>query len=225
MSCECVVGCQSISRLTSKPRPNDACSRLTLHFQNHNTFPSNAAAHSYQMTPHAFVKRQRSASVESAASSTSNKRTGSSSSSATTHLAAMDLNASSDSSATSSSASTEPLAMDDEASTDARTAKSPRQTPPAPNEQLNIVVAAAKQPMQAGDNWFLIDRRWYRRWQAACGDPEAGKEAMDSASLGPIDNSSFADPMTGAITKAPVEGQDVEYLPTDAWFFLEAWLV
>ena len=78
--------------------------------------------------------------------------------------------------------------------------------------------------LRAGDNWFVVDRNWYRRWQAACGTSD-DKELQDLSleDVGPIDNRSFADPVTGKLTKPVTEGQDVVLLPVSAWHFLVSW--
>lgn len=202
-------------------------------------------------------KRQRSHSAESVSSSTSAKRSGSSPA-AVHQLGAMDLNdntsatSGSEHAATkhnghqagstaSSSSSTEPLVSDDglTTTTPATTAfgsgatggqaVAPRMPPPSDGTvQLESVLPLAKKGLKAGEPWFIVDRRWYRKWQAACGDAQgAGKEKdfedISIAELGPIDNSALLEPGTSKLLKTVTEGQDAMFLPGEAWDLLVSW--
>lgn len=158
-------------------------------------------------------------------------------------MAAMDLNNSTAASAAvstdgSSSSSTEPLRSEngEVAAGDNTTSTGPipaRAAPPEDGQmQLSLVLDSAKKSFVEGDTWFVVDRRWYRRWQAACGsnsneegDESNGKELQDitMSDVGPVDNSRISDTRTGKLTKPVVEGQDVVFLPGEAWHFLEAW--
>lgn len=136
----------------------------------------------------------------------------------------------------SSSSSTEPLMSENgEAAAGtgtaaAATAIPARAIPPADGQvQLQMVLEPAKKPFQEGDTWFVIDRRWFRRWQAACGsakgDDSDSKDLQDVSmdEVGPIDNSQIADPSTGRLLRPVVEGQDVVFVPGESWHMLEAW--
>lgn len=179
---------------------------------------------------HAAVKRARSNSVESAASSsTSNKR-----SSPSVALANMDLSSDaiassrtereSGGSDSSSSNATEPL-MATEMERD------PGQLPTAelpPGEtQLAMVLPEMRQTFRVGDRWFVIDRVWYRKWQAACGSPGDDKDLANISlrEVGPIDNSSIASTTSGKLIKAVVEGDNVVFVPGPVWHMLERWCV
>lgn len=206
------------------------------------------------MLPHALVKRrERSPSAESNNSTASNKRSNSGSSSqlnttsntppttvqshhtpstASSRMAAMDINPGSNDG--SSSASTEPLMSENgeasSLSTTTGTAIPARHSPPADGQvQLQLVLDPAKKPLAEGDTWFVVDRRWFRRWQAACGsskgDDSDSKDLQDVTmeEVGPIDNSQIANPTTGRLLRPVVEGQDVVFLPGESWHLLEAW--
>ena len=136
----------------------------------------------------------------------------------------MDINGSGDAgSGSSSSNSTEPLVSEDAAAAVVQ----PRMEPPAGPEQLNTIIPMSKQRMKAGDTWYVIDRKWYKRWQAACGDAAAEKEQgqsdHDEITVGPIDNTVIAHPQTGALLRPVSEGQDVEFIPAEAWYILMSW--
>ena len=169
--------------------------------------------------PAALIKRQRSNSADSTASSS---KRGSPSVGA---MAAMEIGtqpdgeggSSSSSSTSSSSNVTEPLVA---------SAPTIAQLPDG-QAQLATVLPELRgngSILRAGDNWFVVDRNWYRRWQAACGTSD-DKELQDISleDVGPIDNRAFADPVTGKLTKPVTEGQDVVLLPVSAWHFLVSW--
>lgn len=151
----------------------------------------------------------------------------------------------------SSSSSTEPLVSSSSSSSsparheeenhddDATAARAPRQSPPAGQQQLEDVLRETRnKQLRQGDTWFVVDRRWFRRWQAACGDGAGAgytKDELeqleserlvgddDDTAVGPIDNSSIADPQTGKLIKVVQEGVDCVFLPMEAYWLLEAW--
>lgn len=173
----------------------------------------------FWMARAAFAKRQRSASAESASSSNSNKRT--TSAAGISNLAKMDI---SDSGASSSS-STEPLLSSSDDGPD--TAQAARQAPPDGQAQLEMIAPLVKGSPKAGDSWFVVSRRWYRKWQTACGSEEIDKDkdlqGISVADLGPVDNQDIADKRTGKLTRKVQEGVDAVFVPSEAWFILEAW--
>jgi ubiquitin carboxyl-terminal hydrolase 4/11/15 len=148
-------------------------------------------------------------------------------------MAAMDLNTSSNDG--SSSSSTEPLMSENgdagpAIASASNTAIPPRHAPPGDGQvQLDLVLEHKKVPFVEGDTWFVIDRRWFRRWQAACGstagDDSDSKQLQDVSmdEVGPIDNSQIANTTTGRLLRPVLEGQDVEFLPGVSWHLLEAW--
>lgn len=195
------------------------------------------------MLPHTLVKRrERSPSAESVNSTASNKRSNSGSSShyfsppsqsqhtANSRMAAMDINPGSNDGGSSSS-STEPLMSENgEAAAATSHAIPGRSTPPADGQiQLQMVLEPAKKPLDEGDTWFVVDRKWFRRWQAACGSSEGNdgdaKDLQDISvdEVGPVDNTQIASPATGRLLRPVTEGQDVVFLPGGSWHLLEAW--
>lgn len=194
------------------------------------------------MLPHTLVKRrERSPSAESVNSTASNKRSNSGSTSTSQHqhlsppqsqhnrMAAMDINPGSNDG--SSSSSTEPLMSENGEALPTSHAIPARSDPPADGQaQLEMVLEPAKKPLEEGDAWFVVDRKWFRRWQAACGsskgdDSDDAKDLQDISmnDVGPIDNSQIANPSTGRLLRPVVEGQDVVFLPGESWHLLEAW--
>lgn len=178
---------------------------------------------------HAAVKRTRSQSVESESSSTSNKR-----SSPSTGMANMEISndavsrangaASVGGSDTSSSNATEPL-MQGEANQDP--SESPTAELPPGEVQLAVVKDALTQQFREGDKWFIVDRSWYRKWQAACGALADDKSLADISlqEVGPVDNSRIATPRTGKLIVPVQEGINAVFLPGAAWHPLERWSV
>lgn len=180
---------------------------------------------------HAAVKRARSNSVESASSSASNKRN-----SPSVALAAMDLSndaatsasasavggGSSDSSGSSSSDATQPLLS---LSSDGEVGQSPTADLVDGKVQLDMVLPTLKQPLSEGDKWFIVDRNWFRKWQAACGGAvdDKGLAEITMQEVGPIDNSRIANPRNGKLTTTVAENENVVFLPGMAWHLLEKW--
>ena len=182
---------------------------------------------------HAAVKRTRSDSVESGSSSASNKR-----SSPSVALAAMDITndaagtgqaSGSDSSSSSSSSSnaTEPLMSSVDSENARELGQSPTADLPEGGVQLHMILPLLKQPLSEGDRWFIVDRNWFRKWQAACGGAVDDKGLADISlqEVGPIDNSRIASPTTGKITASVVENENAVFLPGIAWHTLEKWYV
>lgn len=184
------------------------------------------------MLPHSLAKRrERSPSTESVNSTASNKRSNSGSAAsqlANSRIAAMDINSTSTDG--SSSSSTEPLLSESGSAATSSCAIPARSEPPSNGQvQLEMVLNPAKRPLQEGDSWFVVDRKWFRRWQAACGssqgDDSSTKDLQDisMSEVGPIDNSQIASPATGRLSGPVTEGQDVVFLPGESWHLLEAW--
>lgn len=103
----------------------------------------------------------------------------------------------------------------------------PSGSPPDGAAQLDIISnlkTDATSEMQQGEDWYIISRGWFRRWQTACSGVAESKDDDPDVSLadvGPIDNSSI---LVEGQLKQPVEvGVDVELLPHNAWDFLVAW--
>jgi ubiquitin carboxyl-terminal hydrolase 4/11/15 len=100
---------------------------------------------------------------------------------------------------------------------------------PSSSEQLQQIDALKDSPLQVGDTWYLIDKQWERQWRAACA-PVSEKDSKDGEGsstltpddLPPIDNSRMLQD-DGSLKELPIQGQNVEFLPKQAWLLLEQW--
>ncbi|CED82890.1 Ubiquitin C-terminal hydrolase [Phaffia rhodozyma] len=90
----------------------------------------------------------------------------------------------------------------------------------SPEEKLQMITNFKKQPLNKGDTWFLIDRRWFRRFSTAFSSSQITEEEIES--LKPIDNSRILDE-NNKLKPDLVEGMDVEMVPSTAWDALETW--
>lgn len=98
-------------------------------------------------------------------------------------------------------------------------------SPLTPREKYEKITSLAKRDMVVGETWYVVSRRWYRRWEKACTgtvDKEGGIEEKD---VGPVDNGHLVDLKGNLTTHALSEGVDVHFLPPEAWDLLAAWCV
>ncbi|KAM0786539.1 hypothetical protein ACM66B_001996 [Microbotryomycetes sp. NB124-2] len=84
--------------------------------------------------------------------------------------------------------------------------------------------------MESGDEYMLISRKWYRKWQMACTGQTASKEDdidgtadLSLDDLGPIDNADLLEQDGHTLKPALQIGQQVEILPAQAWGMLVSW--
>ncbi|GAA5944501.1 hypothetical protein JCM3775_005877 [Rhodotorula graminis] len=95
-----------------------------------------------------------------------------------------------------------------------------------PRNQLQMVEGVKDSALEAGDQWYLVSRAWYRRWQTACSGVAATKDDDDTLTpdqVGPIDNSDLVADDGVSLRKPLLIGVDVEVLPVPAWRYLEEW--
>ncbi|OCH87381.1 UCH-domain-containing protein [Obba rivulosa] len=168
-------------------------------------------------------KRQRSLSMQSATSSP--KR-----------AASEDLTSDSLRSPQSQSNDMSSLSLTDaniDSEIDSYLAEQPEDTLPSPPDQdelelatpaqkLATVEALCKNPMTAGETWYIVSRRWYRKWQKALSgevDKEGGAEEKD---IGSVDNSDLVD-AAGNLTSQAIEHVDVEFVPSRVWDMFVEW--
>lgn len=101
-------------------------------------------------------------------------------------------------------------------------------TPPpassSPAEKLEYIRQLCATPLKAGDTWYLVSKRWYRRWEKACTGEEDKDGSVQEKDLGPVDNASLVD-MRGKIVSTVIEHVDVEYVPEAAWQAFVNWYV
>ncbi|XP_069592061.1 ubiquitin carboxyl-terminal hydrolase 4 [Ranitomeya imitator] len=83
-----------------------------------------------------------------------------------------------------------------------------------------------KAPLRKGDEWFLVDSRWYKQWKKYVGFDSWDMYNVGESSLfpGPVDNSGlFADPDTQALKEHLIDELDYVLVPTEAWGKLMCW--
>jgi ubiquitin carboxyl-terminal hydrolase 4/11/15 len=93
-----------------------------------------------------------------------------------------------------------------------------------PLEKLSTIKTLRERPLKVGDTWYIVVRRWYRRWEKACTGEVDKEGGVEESALGPVDNSSLLG-NDGNITATLVEGLDAEFVPKDAWELFVAWCV
>ena len=101
----------------------------------------------------------------------------------------------------------------------------PATAPPSGAEQLSQINTLKRKALVAGDTWYIVARPWYRRWAAACAEGDSMEkdlEGLSPADVGPIDNSPLLD-SSGNLVVVPAEGDNAEYLPSEAWMLLLQW--
>ncbi|XP_043934415.1 ubiquitin carboxyl-terminal hydrolase 4-like [Protopterus annectens] len=83
-----------------------------------------------------------------------------------------------------------------------------------------------KMPLKKGDEWYLIDSRWFKQWKKFVGFDSWDMYSVGDCSYfpGPVDNSGlFADQDTQALKEHLIDELDYVLLPTEAWNKLVSW--
>lgn len=101
-------------------------------------------------------------------------------------------------------------------------------TRPTGQQQLDRIRPMKNLPLHAGDTWYLVSRRWYRRWDAACSERRDSDPAEKvDVPIGPIDNSDLLDqdstPSFDRLRPGINEHIDYEMFPEEGWKLLVAW--
>lgn len=98
---------------------------------------------------------------------------------------------------------------------------------PTGQEQLDRIRPMKNLPLHTGDVWYLVSRKWYRRWDAACTERRDSDPAEKlDVPIGPIDNSDLLDPDSTSFVRLKSginEHVDYEMLPEEGWKLLVAW--
>ena len=89
-------------------------------------------------------------------------------------------------------------------------------------QRLDLIDKLCENPMQPGTTWYLVSRRWWRRWRKACSGEVDKEGPVTEAELGPVDNSSIVDNY-GSVVRALIEHIDVEFVPESVWQHLCSW--
>jgi ubiquitin carboxyl-terminal hydrolase 4/11/15 len=94
----------------------------------------------------------------------------------------------------------------------------------SPPEKLSSVKKLREQQMKVGEIWYIVARRWYRRWEKACTGEIDKEGSVDENLLGPVDNSFLLD-KDGNVTSNLVEGVDAEFVCKELWDLFVTWCV
>lgn len=184
-------------------------------------------------TPSAGRKRQRSQSMESAASSSSPKRSASEGPQAqdrdVSNLSLQERPAAEIDAYMATQDDDPPLDRTIDLSATPPHSRSTQVPPaplmhPTPQARLAAIEEAKNRPLVVGETWYLVSRAWYRRWHKAVSGVADKEGPVDESDLGPVDNSSLVNSQ-GNLSVSAVGGIDVEYVPQDAWDLLVSWYV
>ncbi|XP_036426871.1 ubiquitin carboxyl-terminal hydrolase 4 [Colossoma macropomum] len=101
------------------------------------------------------------------------------------------------------------------------------QTPvPSIESQKQTIGTLLKTTLRKGDEWFLIDSRWFKQWKKYVGFDSWDMYNVGERNLypGPIDNSGlFSDQETQALKEHLIDELDYVLVPTEAWIKLVSW--
>lgn len=99
---------------------------------------------------------------------------------------------------------------------------------PTGQQQLDRIRPMKNRPLEAGDTWYLVSRKWYRRWDTACSQCRDAYPA-EKAEVPPglIDNSDLLDedsaPSATRLRPGINENIDYEMFPEEGWKLLVGW--
>ncbi|KAG7495009.1 ubiquitin carboxyl-terminal hydrolase 4 [Solea senegalensis] len=97
---------------------------------------------------------------------------------------------------------------------------------PSTESQKQTVGSLLKTALRKGDEWYLIDSRWFKQWKKYVGFDSWDMYNVGERSLypGPIDNSGlFSDQETQTLKEHLIDELDYVLVPTEAWNKLVSW--
>ncbi|XP_061778663.1 ubiquitin carboxyl-terminal hydrolase 4 isoform X2 [Nerophis ophidion] len=101
------------------------------------------------------------------------------------------------------------------------------QMPSASTEnQKQTIGSLVKTTLRKGDEWYLVDSRWFKQWKKYVGFDSWDMYNIGERSLypGPIDNSGlFSDQETQVLKEHLIDELDYVLVPTEAWNKLVSW--
>uniref|UniRef100_A0A672QAU0 Ubiquitin carboxyl-terminal hydrolase 4 n=1 Tax=Sinocyclocheilus grahami TaxID=75366 RepID=A0A672QAU0_SINGR len=101
------------------------------------------------------------------------------------------------------------------------------QTPvPSTESQKQSIGTLLKTPLRKGDEWYLIDSRWFKQWKKYVGFDSWDLYNVGEHNLypGPIDNSGlFSDHESQTLKEHLIDELDYVLMPTEAWNKLVSW--
>uniref|UniRef100_A0A671VIW8 Ubiquitin carboxyl-terminal hydrolase n=1 Tax=Sparus aurata TaxID=8175 RepID=A0A671VIW8_SPAAU len=97
---------------------------------------------------------------------------------------------------------------------------------PSTESQKQTIGSLLKTTLRKGDEWYLIDSRWFKQWKKYVGFDSWDMYNVGERSLypGPVDNSGlFSDQDTQALKEHLIDELDYVLVPTEAWNKLVSW--
>ncbi|KAG7477995.1 hypothetical protein MATL_G00075790 [Megalops atlanticus] len=97
---------------------------------------------------------------------------------------------------------------------------------PTTESQKQTIGLLLKTPLRKGDEWYLIDCRWFKQWKKYVGFDSWDMYNVGEQNLfpGPIDNSGlFSDYETQTLKEHLIDELDYVLVPTEAWNKLVLW--
>ncbi|RXW21669.1 hypothetical protein EST38_g4184 [Candolleomyces aberdarensis] len=92
-----------------------------------------------------------------------------------------------------------------------------------PIEKVAFVEREKARKMEAGETWYLVSKRWWKRWRSACtGEIDKDGPSVAEQEVGPVDNSLLLDE-AGGLKISLTEGIDVEFVPEEIWNVFATW--
>ena len=95
---------------------------------------------------------------------------------------------------------------------------------PSPSGQLTLIETFSRKRPQPREIWYIVARDWYQKWHDACSGRISKTTVAPTGPIGPIRNDNITSP-DGSLRLEPllIEGEDIEYLPEEAWNLLVEW--
>jgi ubiquitin carboxyl-terminal hydrolase 4/11/15 len=94
-----------------------------------------------------------------------------------------------------------------------------------PEEKVVLVEGEKVKKMGAGETWYLVSRKWWKRWRSACtGEIDKDGPPVAEQEVGPVDNAPLLDE-AGGLKIGLTEGIDVEFVPEEIWNAFATWFV
>uniref|UniRef100_A0A8C1VJQ6 Ubiquitin carboxyl-terminal hydrolase 4 n=1 Tax=Cyprinus carpio TaxID=7962 RepID=A0A8C1VJQ6_CYPCA len=97
---------------------------------------------------------------------------------------------------------------------------------PSTESQKQSIGTLLKRPLRKGDEWYLIDSRWFKQWKKYVGFDSWDLYNVGEHNLypGPIDNSGlFSDHKSQTLKEHLIDELDYVLVPTEAWNKLVSW--
>ncbi|KAL1924566.1 uncharacterized protein VTP21DRAFT_4220 [Calcarisporiella thermophila] len=99
---------------------------------------------------------------------------------------------------------------------------------PHPSEQLSIIKQLMEKPLALGEEWYLLDKKWFIRWKQYCRRASSSSDATTALAQGTfpgaISNESiFEGSSHSKLRPGLITDTDILLLPKEGWDKLVAW--